>query len=216
MTVVEQIEKHQLVVVIRTDTPEEAYEVARACIKGGVRLIEITFSVPGADDVIKNLSVIEDITLGAGTVLDMSDARRALTAGATFIVSPHVDEEIVKFTKSRGAVSIPGAATPTEILKAYNAGADIIKLFPFVEMGGLNFLRAIRGPMPFARFMPSGGVTLENFSDYLAANVSGIIVGSAIINREFVKAGNWNAIEELSRSFVKQLPSYSDTETSGG
>jgi 2-dehydro-3-deoxyphosphogluconate aldolase/(4S)-4-hydroxy-2-oxoglutarate aldolase len=216
MAIIEQIEKHQLVVVIRTDTPEEAYEAARACIRGGVKLIEITFSVPGADDVIKNLSVIENITLGAGTVLNMTDARNALTAGAKFIVSPHIDEKIIKFTKSRGAISIPGAATPTEILKAHNAGGDIIKLFPFVEMGGLNFLKTIRGPLPFVKFMPSGGVTLENFSDYLAANVSGIIVGSAIIKRELVKAGNWDAIEEISRSFVKKLPSYSDTETSGG
>lgn len=216
MTIVEQIEKHQLLVVIRTDLPEEAYEAARACIKGGVKLIEITFSVPHADDVIKNLSVIEDITLGAGTILSMTDARNALTAGAKFIVSPHTDVAIIKYTKSRGAISIPGAATPTEILKAHNAGGDIIKLFPFVELGGLNFLRTIRGPLPFIKFMPSGGVTMENFSDYLAADVSGIIVGSAIIKREFVKAGNWDAIEELSRSFVEQLPSHTDTESSGG
>ena len=216
MEVIEQIEKNQLLVVIRTDLPEEAYEAARACIKGGVKLIEITFSVPDADDVIKNLSVIENITLGAGTVLSMADARNAMTSGAKFIVSPQIDESIIKYTKSRGAVSIPGAATPTEILQAHNAGGDIIKLFPFVELGGLNFHRTIRGPFPFIKYMPSGGVTMENFADYMAADVSGIIVGSAIIKRDLVKAGKWDAIEELSRSFVKQLPSHTDTESSGG
>jgi 2-dehydro-3-deoxyphosphogluconate aldolase/(4S)-4-hydroxy-2-oxoglutarate aldolase len=113
-------------------------------------------------------------------------------------------------------VSVPGAATPTEIIQAHEAGGDIIKIFPFVELGGLKFLRTIRGPLPFIKFMPSGGVNIDNFAEYMAANVSGIIVGSAIIKRELVKAGNWAAIEELSRSFVRQLPSYTETESSGG
>ena len=206
MDTIEKIQKHQLVVVIRTDTPEQAYEAARACIAGGVKLVEITFSVPDADDVIKRLAGTEGVSVGAGTVLEISEAKRALKAGASYIVSPHLDEEIVKFTKAEGVVSIPGATTPTEILKAHKAGGDIIKLFPFVEMGGLKFLKTIRGPLPFIRYMPSGGVTLENFKEYLAADVSGIIVGSAIIRRELVRAGDWQAITGLSESFVKLLP----------
>jgi 2-dehydro-3-deoxyphosphogluconate aldolase/(4S)-4-hydroxy-2-oxoglutarate aldolase len=206
MNTIEKIKKHQLVVVIRTDTPEQAYEAARACIAGGVKLVEITFSVPDAADVIKRLAGAEGVTVGAGTVLEVSEAKRALKAGASYIVSPHLDEEIVKFTKAEGAVSVPGATTPTEILRAHRAGGDIIKLFPFVEMGGLKFLKTIRGPLPFIRYMPSGGVTLENFKEYLAADVSGIIVGSAIIRRELVRAGDWQAITGLSESFVKLLP----------
>ena len=206
MNTIEKIKKHQLVVVIRTDTPEQAYEAARACIAGGVKLVEITFSVPDADDVIKRLAGTEGVTVGAGTVLEVSEAKRALEAGASYIVSPHLDEDIVKFTRAEGAVSVPGATTPTEILRAHRAGGDIIKLFPFVEMGGLEFLKTIRGPLPFIRYMPSGGVTLENFKEYLAADVSGIIVGSAIIGRELVRAGDWQAITGLSESFVKLLP----------
>ena len=206
MDTIEKIKKHQLVVVIRTDTPEQAYEAARACIAGGVKLVEITFSVPDADDVIKRLAGTEGVTVGAGTVLEVSEAKRALKAGASYIVSPHLDEEIVKFTKAEGAVSVPGATTPTEILRAHRAGGDMIKLFPFVEMGGLKFLKTIRGPLPFIRYMPSGGVTLKNFKEYLAADVSGIIVGSAIIRRELVMAGDWQAITGLSESFVKLLP----------
>jgi 2-dehydro-3-deoxyphosphogluconate aldolase/(4S)-4-hydroxy-2-oxoglutarate aldolase len=206
MGTVEKIEKQKLVVVIRTDTPDEALEAALACIKGGVRLVEITFSVPEAEGVIERLVDIEGVTVGAGTVLDIADAEKALRAGASYVVSPHLDEEIVRFTKSGGAVSVPGASTPTEILKAHRAGGDIIKLFPFVEMGGLKFLKTIRGPLPFIKYMPSGGVTLDNVTEYLAAGVSGIIVGSSIIKREFVKTGDWGAITELSRSFVDRIP----------
>lgn len=205
MDTVERIEKHQLVVVIRTERPEQAYEAARSCIDGGVRLVEISFSVPEADGVIKKLAGTEGVTVGAGTVLSVSDARKALRGGAAYIVSPHLDEDIVKFTKAEGAVSVPGASTPTEIMRAHRAGADIVKLFPFVEMGGLDFLKTIRGPLPFVRYMPSGGVTLDNFAEYLAARVSGIIVGSAIIRRELVKAGDWSGIRELAGKFVRLL-----------
>lgn len=207
MTIIETLEKHQLVVVIRTDTAEQAYKSALACIKGGVRLIEITFSVPDAHEVIKKLASNGDITLGAGTVLRISDAKKALQSGASYIVSPHLDEEIVRFTKSEGAVSIPGASTPTEILRAHNAGGDIIKLFPFVEMGGLNFLKTIRGPLPFIKYMPSGGVALDNVQAYLSARVSGIIVGSAIIKQELVRKGDWQAISELAEKFINKIKS---------
>lgn len=207
MTPLEEIERHKLVVVIRTETPEQAYEAARACIRGGVRLVEITFSVPDAHEVIEKLTGAEGVTVGAGTVLTIPEAVLARDAGAAFIVSPHFDKEIVGFTKAEGAVSIPGASTPTEILKAHQAGADIIKLFPFVEMGGLGFLKTIRGPLPFIRYMPSGGVTLENVSEYLAAGVSGIIAGSAVIRPELVKAEDWQGITVRAEEFVKKIES---------
>jgi 2-dehydro-3-deoxyphosphogluconate aldolase/(4S)-4-hydroxy-2-oxoglutarate aldolase len=205
MSVIENIERHQLVVVIRTERPEDAYEAARAAIRGGVRLVEITFSVPRAEEVIGRLAREEDVTVGAGTVLSIAQAGKAIEAGASYIVSPHLDEDIVRFTKAAGAVSIPGAATPTEILRAHRAGGDIIKLFPFVEMGGLKFLKTIRGPLPFIKYMPSGGVTIENVSEYLEASVSGIIVGSSIIKAELVKAADWEGIARLARSFVDKI-----------
>lgn len=206
MDVIGKIEQHQLVVVIRTETPEKAYETARACIRGGARIVEITFSVPDAADVIKRLVTVEGVTVGAGTVLSVSEAQLAVRAGAAFIVSPNIDEEIVRFAKDAGRVSVPGAATPTEIIRAHRAGADIVKLFPFVEMGGLEFLKTIRGPLPFVRYMPSGGVTLDNFTEYLKAGVSGIIVGSAIVRRDLVAASDWTSIERLAREFCDMLP----------
>jgi 2-dehydro-3-deoxyphosphogluconate aldolase/(4S)-4-hydroxy-2-oxoglutarate aldolase len=205
MTIIETIEHHKLVAAIRTETPDEAYKAATACIEGGVRLVEITFSVPDADDVIRRLSADTDALIGAGTVLSISDLRRALNAGASYIVSPHLDEELIKATKKEGAVSIPGACTPTEIYRAYRAGGDIIKLFPFVEIGGLAFLKAVRGPLPFIRYMLSGGLNLENFSEYLAVDPSCILVGSAIMKKKYVNAEDWDSVAVVSRNFVREM-----------
>jgi 2-dehydro-3-deoxyphosphogluconate aldolase / (4S)-4-hydroxy-2-oxoglutarate aldolase len=212
MNVISMMERHQLTVAVRTDTPEEAYRAAVACIKGGIKLVEITFSVPDAAGVIKEISGSGDIAVGAGTVLTVGDAKKALAAGASYIVSPNLDEDIVKFSKKEGAVSIPGACTPTEIYRAYRAGADIIKLFPFVEMGGLGFLKAIRGPFPFIKYMLCGGATMENVSGYVSARAAGILVGSAILKRELVKKEDWPAITELAGAMVKKV----EEELSGG
>jgi 2-dehydro-3-deoxyphosphogluconate aldolase/(4S)-4-hydroxy-2-oxoglutarate aldolase len=143
--------------------------------------------------------------IGAGTVLNIADAKKAVTAGASYIVSPNLDEEIVRFTKKEGLIAIPGACTPTEIYRAYKAGGDIIKLFPFVEIGGLGFLNTIRGPFPFIKYMLCGGATMDNISEYLAADAAGILVGSAIIKRDLVSAEDWTSLTELSRMFVQKI-----------
>lgn len=204
----ENLKRHQLMIAVRTKTPEAAYQAAAACAEGGIRFIEITFSVPGADEVIRRLRDDERVTVGAGTILSVDDAKKALKAGASYIVSPHFDEDVVKFTKKEGVVSIPGACTPTEIYRAYKAGGDIIKLFPFVEIGGLGFLKAVRGPLPFVRYMLCGGANLDNVSEYLAADAAAILIGAAIIRRELVDAGDWNAIAGLAGSFVKKVEDF--------
>jgi 2-dehydro-3-deoxyphosphogluconate aldolase/(4S)-4-hydroxy-2-oxoglutarate aldolase len=209
---IQDLQRHQLVVAVRTETPEDAYQAASACVEGGIRFIEITFSVPGADEVIRRLCADKRVTVGAGTVLCVDDARKALSAGASFLVSPNFDEEVVKFTKKEGLVSVPGACTPTEIYRAHKAGADIIKLFPFVEIGGLGFLKAIRGPLPFVRYLLCGGATLANVSAYLAAEGAGILIGAAIIRRELVAAKDWDSIAGLARSFVMKVEEYSRTK----
>ena len=202
---IEELKKHQLMVAVRTETAEDAYNAAVACIEGGIRFIEVTFSVPGADDVIRSLSKDKRAAVGAGTVLSAEDVRKALNAGASYIVSPNFDEDVVKFTKKEGAMSVPGACTPTEVFRAYKGGGDVIKLFPFVEIGGLGFLKAIRGPMPFVRYMLCGGANLENVSKYLAAGAAGILIGTAIIKRDLVASKDWNAIAGLAKSFVDRV-----------
>jgi 2-dehydro-3-deoxyphosphogluconate aldolase/(4S)-4-hydroxy-2-oxoglutarate aldolase len=201
---IQEMKRCQVTVAIRTQTPEDAYHAACACMDGGVRFIEITFSVPQADEVIQRLSRDERAAVGAGTVLTVEEAKRALKAGASYIVSPNFDEDVVKFTKKEGLLSVPGACTPTEIYRAYKAGGDIIKLFPFVEIGGLGFLKAIRGPLPFVRYMLCGGATLENISAYLAADAAGILIGAAIVKRELVAARDWGAIAGLAGGFVRK------------
>ncbi len=192
-------------VAVRTGSAEDAYQAAMACVEGGIRFIEITFSVPGADEVIRRISKDERVKVGAGTVLTKNDAKKALKAGASYLVSPAFDEEVVKFAKKEGIVSIPGACTPTEIYRAYKSGGDIIKLFPFVELGGLAFLKAIRGPLPFVPYMLCGGANLENISAYLAADAAAILIGAAIIRRELVAAKDWSSITRLARSFVQKV-----------
>ncbi len=199
-------------VAIRTASAEDAYHATMACVEGGIRFIEITFSVPGADDVIRRISGDKRVAIGAGTILTRDDARKALKAGASYLVSPAFDEEVVAFTKKEGVVSIPGACTPTEIYRAYKAGGDIIKLFPFVEIGGLAFLKAIRGPLPFVPYMLCGGATLDNISTYLDADAAAILIGAAIIRRDLVAAKDWGSIAGLARSFVKKVEG-SRTET---
>jgi len=204
---IKNLKKDQLMVAVRTETAEDAYHAAAACVEGGIRFIEITFSVPGADEVIRRLSKDERATIGAGTVLCVDDARKALLAGASYLVSPNFDEDVVQFAKKEGVVSIPGACTPTEIYRAHKAGGDIIKLFPFVEIGGLAFLKAIRGPLPFVRYLLCGGATLDNVSNYVAADAAGILIGAAIIRRELVATKDWTSIAGLARRFTEKVQS---------
>jgi len=211
-SLIESLQGHQLMVAVRTETPEDAYRAATACVEGGIRFIEITFSVRGADEVIRRLSADKRVTVGAGTILSILDARKALKAGASYLVSPSFDEEVVKFAKKEGVISIPGACTPTEIYRAHKAGADIIKLFPFVEIGGLGFLKAVRGPLPFVRYMLCGGANLDNVSKYLSADAAGILIGSAIIRRDLVAVKDWSAIAGLAGSFVRKVEDFARTK----
>lgn len=205
---VEELRRDALMIAVRTGDAESAYRAAAACVEAGVRFVEITFSVPGADEVIRRLRADTAAAVGAGTILGVEDARRALRAGAAYLVSPHLDEELVRFAGKEGVLSIPGASTPTEIHRAHRAGADIVKLFPFVQMGGLGFLAAIRGPLPFVRCLLAGGANLENLPDYLAADPAGILIGAAVIRRDLVAAGDWGAIGALAKRYVDAVAAF--------
>jgi 2-dehydro-3-deoxyphosphogluconate aldolase/(4S)-4-hydroxy-2-oxoglutarate aldolase len=148
-------------------------------------------------------------SIGAGTILTTGNVKKALRAGAGYIVSPNFDEEVVRFTKKEGAVSIPGACTPSEIYRAQKAGGDVIKLFPFVEIGGLDFLKVIRGPFPSINYMLCGGVKLENLAGYLSARAAGILVGSAIIRPDLVKSADWPSITGIAGEFAEKVEEFS-------
>ena len=196
-----------LVPVIRVSSAQEAIDVADAIKEGGVTLIEITMSVPGAIDVIKALAqkYRDEIILGAGTVLDPETARAALLAGAQFIVTPTLNFDVIHLAHRYSAVVVPGAMTPTEILAAWNAGADMVKVFPAAQLGGPEYLKAIRGPLPQILLVPTGGVNLQNAGAFIKAGAAALGVGGELVDKKAVKEKKFSVITENTRAFTKAI-----------
>jgi len=196
-----------LIPVIRVASAQEAVDVADAIKEGGVSFIEITMSVPGAIDVIKELArkFKDEIIMGAGTVLDPETGRAALLAGVQFIVSPTLNLDLIHLAHRYSAVVIPGAATPTEILTAWNEGADMVKVFPAAQLGGPEYLKAIRGPLPQILLVPTGGVNLQNAGVFIKAGAAALGVGGELVDKKAVKEKKFNIITENTRAFLKAI-----------
>lgn len=207
MKALQKILNEKLVGIIRGFETEDALSIAKALSEGGVNIFEITLNSS------KPFHTIERVTdelgdkalVGAGTVLDPESARSALAAGAQFILSPTVNLETIKLTKRYGAVSIPGAFTPTEILTAYEEGGDIIKVFPASTLGP-SFVKDIKGPLDQIKLLPTGGVNLKNVSEYIQAGVAGVGLGSSLVNKtEKVSQLYLNKLTENARQFVEAI-----------
>jgi 2-dehydro-3-deoxyphosphogluconate aldolase/(4S)-4-hydroxy-2-oxoglutarate aldolase len=196
-----------LIPVIRVTSAKEAIDVADAIKAGGVSFIEITMSVQGAIDVIKELTqkYKDEIIMGAGTVLDTETGRAALLAGAQFIVSPTLNLDLIQLAHRYSAVVIPGSATPTEILTAWNAGADMVKVFPAAQLGGPEYLKALRGPLPQILLVPTGGVNLQNAGAFIKAGATALGVGGELVDKKAVKEKKFNIITENTRAFLKAI-----------
>lgn len=195
------MQDERLVAVIRSKTSELATETAMAVAEAGVRFVEVTFSVPRAVDVIKTLAKRADLRVGAGTVLSKEQAEQAITAGAAFIVSPTLELDLIPICHEADIACFPAAATPTEILAAARAGADLVKIFPADLLGGVEFVRQMRGPFPEIRFMVSGGVNRNNVKHYVQAGVIGICLSSSYLAQLLAEAGSHGLVEEV-RQFV--------------
>lgn len=193
--------RHRLVAVVRSKTAEAALELAHAAGEAGIQFVEITFSVPGALDVIKELAARKDLRVGAGTVLAPQQTERAIGAGAEFIVSPSLEINLVGICHAANVACFPGAATPTEIIAAHRARADLVKIFPSDLVGGPYFIRQMQGPFPEIRFMVSGGVSLKNVAEYVEIGVTGICLGSSYLGEVLAKAGKKAFVREI-RKFV--------------
>jgi len=193
--------------VVRVSSAQEAIEVSDAIKAGGISLIEITMSVQGAIDVIKELTrkYKDEIIMGAGTILDPETGRAALLAGAQFIVSPTLNLDLIQLAHRYSAVVIPGAMTPTEILTAWNAGADMVKVFPAAQLGGPEYLKAIRGPLPQILLVPTGGVNLQNAGAFIKAGATALGVGGELVDKKAVKEKKFNVITENTRAFLKAI-----------
>jgi 2-dehydro-3-deoxyphosphogluconate aldolase/(4S)-4-hydroxy-2-oxoglutarate aldolase len=196
----------RVIAVIRMKDAARLGEVAAALRRGGVTAIEITMTVPGAADIIRELARTKPAgaLIGAGTVLDAGTATEVIAAGADFVVSPVTDRDTIQACREAGVLVAPGAFTPTEIVAAWRAGADIVKVFPATSLGP-QFFRDLRGPLPFVRLMPTGGVTLENARLFLAAGACAVGIGTALVDAKSVEAGDWEEIETRARVLTASL-----------
>jgi 2-dehydro-3-deoxyphosphogluconate aldolase/(4S)-4-hydroxy-2-oxoglutarate aldolase len=189
--------------VIRTPTPDMALKAVEAVMAGGMNVVEIAFTVPDAVAVLRHVakSVGKDVILGAGTITDAEKAKAAVGAGARFIVAPNTDPDTITTAVALGAVAIPGALTPTEVVNAVHAGADAVKIFP-ISVFGPSYLKALHGPLPDVLLMPTGGIEPENLYDYLAAGAAMVGVGGTLVEPRLLAAGDYEGIADRARVFM--------------
>lgn len=198
-----------LVAIIRAPSGDQLAEVAEALLAGGVDVLEITFTVPQAHQVLERVAsrVGNKVLLGAGTVLDTETARIALLSGAQFLVSPTVNLEVIEMCRRYDKLIMPGAFTPTEILAAWQAGADIVKVFPS-DVTGPKYLSALRGPLPQVRLMPTGGVNLETATSFLKAGACALGVGGSLVEAKALAERDLGRIESLAKQYVQLIREY--------
>ncbi len=201
------LERVGLIPVLRVRNAAQAHAVVKAMMAGGVPIVEVTMTVPGAVDVLKELKreYGTKLLLGSGTVTTAEQAEATIEAGAEFVVSPSLHPEVVALTKARGKISIPGALSPTEVITAWNAGADYVKIFPCSSVGGASYLKALLAPFPHLKLIPTGGVTLETAESFLRAGARALGVGSDLVNLAAVDAGTPETITETARAYLKIL-----------
>lgn len=190
--------------VVRAESPEEALHAMDAIREGGVSVLEVTMTVPGA------LRVIEEVTrrygseavIGAGTVLDAGTARACILAGAHFIVSPSLDLDTIACCRRYSVAVVPGALTPTEVVSAWSAGADFVKVFPAGALGGASYIKALKAPLPQIELVPTGGVSLKTAADFIKAGASALGVGADLVDIKALRSGQGRVITERARQFI--------------
>ncbi len=201
------LERVGLIPVLRARNAAQAHAVVEAMIAGGVTVVEVTMTVPGAVDLLKELKSEygAKLLLGSGTVTTAQEAEATIDAGAEFVVSPSLHPEVIALTKSKKKLSIPGALTPTEVITAWKAGADYVKVFPCSAMGGASYLKSLLAPFPHLKLIPTGGVTLETAESYLRAGARALGVGSDLVNLAAIDAGKPEIITEAARAYLEVL-----------
>jgi 2-dehydro-3-deoxyphosphogluconate aldolase/(4S)-4-hydroxy-2-oxoglutarate aldolase len=194
----------RIIAIIRSDSAAGLIETANALARGGVKAIEVTMTTPGALEAISAAAKQSggQFVVGAGTILDGESARLAILAGAEFLVMPGLSLDAIEVGKRFGKVVCPGALTPTEIVAAWQAGADIVKVFPASCVGGPDYIKALKAPLPQVRLMPVGGVDLSNARVYIDAGACAIAAGSALVNAKLIAQGNWDQITQVARQYV--------------
>jgi 2-dehydro-3-deoxyphosphogluconate aldolase/(4S)-4-hydroxy-2-oxoglutarate aldolase len=194
-----------IVPVVRASSAKQAIAAAVAVAAGGISIVEVTMTVPGALDAITQLveTLGKEVIVGAGTVLDAEAARQCFDAGAEFLVSPGLDLGTVKAANQAGKLIMAGALTPTEVITAWKGGADFVKVFPASAVGGASYLKALRGPLPQIPLVPTGGVNLNTAADFLKAGASALGIGGELVLAAALTSGNVAQITELARRYVE-------------
>ena len=194
-----------LVPVVRASSADEAMSVVEAIREGGVSVLEITMTVPGALGVMEQVArrFGSDVVLGAGTVLDGETARACILAGAQFVVSPALNPATIEVCRRYSIAVIPGALTPTEVLAAWTAGADVVKVFPCGALGGASYIKSLKAPLPHIEMIPTGGVSVKTAADFIKAGSLALGVGADLVDTKAMREGNARAVTEKAREYVR-------------
>jgi 2-dehydro-3-deoxyphosphogluconate aldolase/(4S)-4-hydroxy-2-oxoglutarate aldolase len=210
--VLAELKRIGLVPVLRAESEAQGMALAVAIADGGVTCLEVTMTVPGAVRLIARLAKERpEILLGAGTVLDVESAKACLDAGAQFIVSPAFDEKTVAHCRNHDVAVLPGALTPTEVIRAWNAGADVVKIFPASAMGGAKYLRSLKAPLPNIEMIPTGGVSLATAADFLDAGAFALGVGADLVDTGAIKAGHPETVTAHARKYLEIVRGFRHT-----
>ena len=203
--VLKRIRDRGLIPVVRAESFDQAVRAVKALKAGGLDVLEITMTVPGAIELIQALAgeYGPETLIGAGTVLDSATAQTCVQAGAQFIVSPALNEETIGFCRKQNVAVFPGALTPTEVVRAWQAGADAVKVFPAGAVGGANYLKALKAPLPEIELIPTGGVSLKTAADFIKAGAMALGVGADLVDPQALREGNSALITERARQFLE-------------
>ena len=209
---VDTIQRERVSAIIRTEDQSLAHDAIQAAVDGGFRVVEFTLTTPGALELISVFAKRSELLVGAGTVMTPALARQAVEAGASFLVSPIYDRDVVVEAAVLDAVCIPGAQTPTEMETVHRSGADFVKVFP-APAGGVDFIRAIRGPLPHLRLFPTAGATPDNFTEYLDAGCAGVGFVRTLFTSDNMSSGDFAAIRERAAGIIRRLAAWRASNT---
>jgi 2-dehydro-3-deoxyphosphogluconate aldolase / (4S)-4-hydroxy-2-oxoglutarate aldolase len=201
------LEQAVLIPVLRAGSIQTGHALVDAMMAGGVTVVEVTMTVPNALTLLRELKQRhgESLLLGSGTVTDAAQAEATIDAGAEFVVSPSLHLDVIAKTKELGRISIPGALTPTEVITAWRAGADYVKIFPCSAMGGASYLKSLLAPFPELKLIPTGGVTLQTAADFLKAGAQALGVGTDLVNTPAIAEGNPEIVTNAARAYLEAI-----------
>ena len=210
--IIESVKKNKIIVIVRGVAKEKLIPLAEAMYNGGIRLIECTYQANGSisdEEIADNIKMLAEyfgdkMYVGAGTVLTKKQVELTKKAGGKFIISPDANEEVIRYTKEIGLISMPGALTPTEIAAAKRAGADFVKVFP-IDVYGPSYIKAVKAPLSNVELLAVGGITINNINDYLSAGAVGVGIGTGIVNKGMIESGNFEGITRLAKEYTQKL-----------